>query len=93
MLTSIEVKTEAVNFWATIAKIGLPLVVPTSGRTAITIYFQACCLIHVYTDGSVLLSHGGIEMGQGLHTKMIQIASRVLVRVCFQHILLFLIQW
>lgn len=39
---------------------------------------QGGALIHVYTDGSVLLTHGGIEMGQGLHTKMIQIASRVL---------------
>ena len=44
-----------------------------------TLYFQACAVIRVYTDGTVLLSHGGIEMGQGLHTKMIQIASRILV--------------
>ncbi|XP_029794416.1 xanthine dehydrogenase/oxidase-like [Suricata suricatta] len=35
-------------------------------------------LIHVYTDGSVLLTHGGTEMGQGLHTKMVQVASRAL---------------
>ncbi|KAI0235298.1 Xanthine dehydrogenase/oxidase [Lamellibrachia satsuma] len=35
-------------------------------------------LLHVYTDGSVLLAHGGVEMGQGLHTKMIQVASRAL---------------
>uniref|UniRef100_A0A672UX13 Xanthine dehydrogenase n=1 Tax=Strigops habroptila TaxID=2489341 RepID=A0A672UX13_STRHB len=35
-------------------------------------------LVHVYTDGSVLLTHGGTEMGQGLHTKMIQVASRSL---------------
>lgn len=34
--------------------------------------------MHVYTDGSVLLSHGGMEMGQGLHTKMVQVCSRLL---------------
>ncbi|XP_055916968.1 xanthine dehydrogenase [Eupeodes corollae] len=39
---------------------------------------QAGALIHIYLDGSVLLSHGGIEIGQGLHTKMIQVASRAL---------------
>ena len=31
-------------------------------------------LLHVYTDGSVLLTHGGMEMGQGLHTKMVQVS-------------------
>lgn len=39
---------------------------------------QSGAFVIVYTDGSVLLTHGGCEMGQGLHTKMIQIASRVL---------------
>uniref|UniRef100_A0A914HVF7 Dolichyl-diphosphooligosaccharide--protein glycosyltransferase subunit 2 n=1 Tax=Globodera rostochiensis TaxID=31243 RepID=A0A914HVF7_GLORO len=39
---------------------------------------QAGALVHVYTDGSVLISHGGMEMGQGLHTKIQQIASRCL---------------
>eukprot|EP01041_Mallomonas_annulata_P005146 gene5146-10286_t len=41
-------------------------------------YNQGGALVHVYTDGSVLVSHGGTEMGQGLHTKIIQIAARAL---------------
>nr|XP_006812476.1 PREDICTED: xanthine dehydrogenase/oxidase-like [Saccoglossus kowalevskii] len=45
---------------------------------AINICNQGAALVHIYLDGSVLLTHGGIEMGQGLHTKTIQIASRVL---------------
>ncbi|CAJ0933287.1 unnamed protein product, partial [Mesorhabditis belari] len=39
---------------------------------------QAGCLILVYCDGSVLISHAGMEMGQGLHIKILQIASRCL---------------
>ena len=35
-------------------------------------------LVNGYTDGSVLIAHGGVEIGQGLHTKMIQIASDAL---------------
>uniref|UniRef100_A0A8C3L491 Xanthine dehydrogenase/oxidase n=1 Tax=Chrysolophus pictus TaxID=9089 RepID=A0A8C3L491_CHRPC len=46
--------------------------------TKFGISFTAGALVHVYTDGSVLLTHGGTEMGQGLHTKMIQVASRSL---------------
>ncbi|CAL8407132.1 unnamed protein product [Arctogadus glacialis] len=39
---------------------------------------QAAALVHVYKDGSVLVSHGGAEMGQGIHTKMQQVVSREL---------------
>ena len=37
---------------------------------------QAGALLHVYTDGSIQLNHGGTEMGQGLYTKVAQIVAR-----------------
>jgi len=36
---------------------------------------QAGALVHVYRDGSIHLSHGGTEMGQGLHIKVIQVVA------------------
>ncbi|KAM4711210.1 xanthine dehydrogenase/oxidase [Anableps anableps] len=59
-------------------------IVPTKFGISFTATFlnQAGALVHIYTDGSVLLSHGGTEMGQGLHTKMIQVASKVLGIPC-----------
>ncbi|XP_028634835.1 xanthine dehydrogenase/oxidase [Grammomys surdaster] len=55
-------------------------IIPTKFGISFTLPFlnQGGALVHVYTDGSVLLTHGGTEMGQGLHTKMVQVASRAL---------------
>lgn len=41
-------------------------------------YNQAAALVHIYLDGSVLVTHGGCELGQGLHTKITQVVSREL---------------
>ncbi len=38
---------------------------------------QARSLVHVYTDGSVAVSTGAVEMGQGVNTKMAQVAAKV----------------
>ncbi len=42
-----------------------------------TLMNQARSLVHVYTDGSVGISTGAVEMGQGVNTKMVQVAARV----------------
>lgn len=54
--------------------------IPTKFGIAFTARFlnQAGALVHVYTDGSVLLTHAGTEMGQGLFTKCSQICADAL---------------
>lgn len=51
--------------------------VPTKFGISFTLKLmnQAGALVHVYTDGTVLVTHGGVEMGQGLHTKVAQVAA------------------
>ncbi|KAJ8399470.1 hypothetical protein AAFF_G00411820 [Aldrovandia affinis] len=64
-------------------------IIPTKFGISFTAVFlnQAGALVHVYVDGSVLLTHGGTEMGQGLHTKMVQVASKTLgIPICKIHI-------
>ncbi len=43
----------------------------------LTQYNQAGALVHIYNDGSVMLNHGGTEMGQGLFLKVAQVAAGV----------------
>uniref|UniRef100_A0A8C2H9C7 xanthine dehydrogenase n=1 Tax=Cyprinus carpio TaxID=7962 RepID=A0A8C2H9C7_CYPCA len=54
-------------------------IIPTKFGISFT---AAGALVLVYSDGSVLLTHGGTEMGQGLHTKMVQVASKTLGIPC-----------
>ncbi|XP_041524233.1 aldehyde oxidase 4 [Microtus oregoni] len=64
------------NYWK---KKGLAVIpMKYSIGMPIAFYNQAAALVHIYLDGSVLLTHGGCELGQGLYTKMIQVASREL---------------
>ncbi|KAK5131501.1 hypothetical protein LTR08_000895 [Meristemomyces frigidus] len=60
-------------------KRGLAMV-PTKFGISFTAIFlnQAGALVHIYHDGSVLVAHGGTEMGQGLHTKMTMLAAEAL---------------
>lgn len=75
-------RREEVNAWNAnnpILKKGLALTPVKFGISFTATHLnQAGALIHVYTDGSVQVSHGGTEMGQGLHTKIQQIVAQTL---------------
>jgi xanthine dehydrogenase molybdopterin-binding subunit B len=74
-LASVEAFNKA-NRWR---KRGLAMVPAKFGLAfTFTTLNQASSLVHIYTDGSVLVNHGGIEMGQGLHTKVLQVAAHAL---------------
>ncbi|KJK81478.1 Xanthine dehydrogenase [Metarhizium anisopliae BRIP 53293] len=55
-------------------------IIPTKFGISFTALFlnQAGALVHIYHDGSVLVAHGGTEMGQGLHTKITMIVAQAL---------------
>ena len=57
-------------------KRGLAITPVKFGISFTTAFFnQAGALVLIYKDGSVQVNHGGTEMGQGLHTKMLQVAA------------------
>jgi xanthine dehydrogenase large subunit len=60
-------------------KRGLAITPVKFGISFTTSWFnQAGALVLIYKDGSVQVNHGGTEMGQGLHTKMLQVAADAL---------------
>ncbi len=64
------------NADSTMIKRGISLTPVKFGISFNATHFnQAGALLHVYSDGSVLLNHGGLEMGQGLHTKVLQVVA------------------
>nr|AZL94599.1 xanthine dehydrogenase [Nephromyces sp. MMRI]AZL94600.1 xanthine dehydrogenase [Nephromyces sp. MMRI] len=57
-------------------KRGIAIVPVTFGMSFTKVFMnQAGSLVHLYTDGTVLISHAGHEMGQGLNTKVAQVAA------------------
>ena len=62
-----------------IIKKGLALTPVKFGISFNVVHFnQAGALVHIYTDGSMLVNHGGAEMGQGLNTKVAQVVAMTL---------------
>ena len=69
----------AYNESSPILKKGIALTPVKFGISFNMVHFnQAGSLVHVYTDGSILVNHGGTEMGQGLNTKVAQVVAKVL---------------
>ena len=70
---------EAFNRESPVLKRGLALTPVKFGISFTTTFLnQAGALIHIYTDGSVHLNHGGTEMGQGLFVKVAQVVAEEL---------------
>lgn len=67
---------EKYNSENTILRKGLALTPVKFGISFNVVHFnQAGALVHIYTDGTALVNHGGTEMGQGLHTKVAQVVA------------------
>ncbi len=67
---------EAFNKTSPVLKKGIALTPVKFGISFTTTFLnQAGALIHLYADGSIMLNHGGTEMGQGLNVKIAQIVA------------------
>uniref|UniRef100_A0A8P0PGC1 FAD-binding PCMH-type domain-containing protein n=1 Tax=Canis lupus familiaris TaxID=9615 RepID=A0A8P0PGC1_CANLF len=70
-------KFNSENYWKKKGLAVVPLKFPI-GLGSVAAGQVSCCLGSHLPGGSVLVTHGGIKMGQGVHTKMIQVVSREL---------------
>jgi xanthine dehydrogenase large subunit len=69
----------AFNASSPVLKKGLALTPVKFGISFNVVFLnQAGALVHIYTDGSVLVNHGGTEMGQGLNTKVAMVVAHEL---------------
>ncbi len=70
---------KAFNAQSPVLKKGLALTPLKFGISFNVVHLnQAGALVHIYNDGSVLVNHGGTEMGQGLNTKVAQMVAHTL---------------
>ncbi len=76
--TARRAEIEASNAKNPVIKRGIALTPVKFGISfTLTHLNQAGALVHIYADGSIHLNHGGTEMGQGLNTKVAQVAAEV----------------
>jgi len=77
-LKKLQEEVDAFNQSNTLFKKGMALMPICFGISFTkTLMNQARALVHVYTDGSVGVSTAGVEMGQGLNTKILQVAASI----------------
>ena len=74
-----RVEIAAFNASSPVLKRGIALMPVKFGISFNVAHFnQAGALVHIYTDGTLLVNHGGTEMGQGLNTKVAQVVAHEL---------------
>ncbi len=77
-IESIQKDVDAFNATNKIYKKGISIMPVCFGISFTkTLMNQARALVHIYTDGSIGVSTGAVEMGQGVNTKMLQVAASV----------------
>src|SRR4029078_11481362 len=77
-IKALQKEVEKFNASSKLYKKGLALMPVCFGISFTkTLMNQARSLVHVYTDGSVGISTGAVEMGQGVNTKILQVAAKI----------------